>query len=158
MMNSTMRFVSAAFAMLAISQPAVAENIAYASTPNGPFWFGTLTQHLPLTAGGATTVRFNNPKAGLVSITFSADCQVIAATTAVMNIDIFIDNQIVDITNGDDALCAGRGVNVEGGWARHTFPVAKSLVAGVHAVRVDAAVRAVHNGARLDNITILVQR
>lgn len=158
MMNSSIRIVSAALAMLAILQPAVAENIAYGSTPNGPFWFGTLTQNLPLTAGGATSLRFNNPKSGMVSITFSADCQVIAATTAVMNIDIIIDNQIVEITNGDDALCAGRGVNVQGGWARHTFPVAKSLAAGVHTVRVDAAVRAVHNGARLDNITVLVQR
>jgi hypothetical protein len=138
--------------------PAFADNIAYAFNGNSQSWFTTLWQTLELNENGGTKLVFDNPKDGLVSVTISAECQLIARTTAYITLNVIIDGSVVRITNGDDALCAGRGSGVEGGWAYHGLTVAKSLKAGSHTLRIEASTVGLHNGARIDDLTVLVAR
>ncbi len=159
MCMSSLRSVAALAASLACTSiPAQADNIKFSFNQNGPFWFGNLRQDIGLNNSNAKVLQFSNPSSGLVAIFFNAECQLIGRPQSIVNVDILIDGTIVPVTNGDDAFCAGRGVGVEGGWARHSLTVARTLSAGTHSLRVKATALGVHTGARLDNITVLVAR
>lgn len=158
-MSRVLQKSAAAFATLGLlCNSALADNLAYSFNVNAQSWFTTLKQRVKLSNSGALQLAFTNPTAGLVSVTFTAECQLIAPTLSWLGVDIFIDGSIVEVTNGDDALCAGRGANVPGGWSRHSITVARVLAAGAHAVRVDAGTSGLHSGAQLDDVTLLIAR
>jgi hypothetical protein len=141
-----------------MSLPAKSENIKFSFNASSQSWFSVLRQDIRLTNSGSKTIQFDTAKRGLVAVTFNAECQLIARSQSSLNIDIILDQSIVAITNGDDAFCSGRGVGVEGGWARHSFTVAKELGAGTHTLRVKAIVVGDFSFARLDDITVLISR
>ncbi len=158
MLKSSFKIAAAVAAFISTSPPASADNLVFSYTLSAQSWFTTLAQSVRLSEGGVLRIPFTNPVAGLVSVTFTAECQIIAASTSTLGVDIWIDNTVVPVTNGDDAICAGRGANVQGGWTRHSITVARSLTAGSHFVRVDAITSGLHNGARLDDVTLLISR
>ena len=101
---------------------------------------------------------FGNPLGGPVSVTFTAECQLVAGTASWLHVSVLIDNLATLPSGSDAAFCSGRGAGVQGGWARHSITVTRLLAGGAHSVRVVAAVTGPHTGARLDDTSIMVER
>lgn len=140
------------------TMPAQADNITSAFTTAPQAWLGALSQQLRLTAGGALGLAFVNPLGGTVSVTYTAECQLNAASSSWLHVSVFIDGAIAAPSGPDAAFCSGRGVGVATGWARHSITVTRILAAGNHSVIVRGQVSGFHSGARLDDTTILIAR
>ncbi len=138
--------------------PVLADNLNGSFTTNAQFWLGNTAQNLRLTPGGLTVLPFTNPLTGGVSVTFTAECELIGSSNSWLYITILIDSVVVPPTGSDAAFCSGRGGGVPGGWSRNSITVAKVLTAGAHAVGVNAQVSGVHTGARIDDTTLLMTR
>lgn len=121
-------------------------------------WLGAFPQSARLTNGGTVIVPFVNPLGGIVSVTYTAECPLIAAPTSWLHVTVLIDNVAVLPSGGDAALCSGRGAGVSGGWIRTSITVSRVLAAGNHTVTVNGQVTGAHTGARLDDTSLLVER
>lgn len=144
--------------LAAASLPAQADNITSSFTTVPQSWLGALPQSLRLTPGGAITVPFANPIPGTVSVTYTAECQLNAASSSWLHVSVVIDGAVTPPSGPDAAFCSGRGVGVATGWARHSITVTRVLAAGVHSVSVRGQVAGAHAGARIDDSTILISR
>ena len=156
--KATKRLAVAALCLAAVALPAKADNLASNFTVAPQSWLGNVAQNIRLSPGGAFIVPFGNPLGGPVSVTFTAECQLVAGTTSWLHVSVLIDNLVTPPSGSDAAFCSGRGAGVQGGWARHSITVTRLLGPGAHNVRVVAAVSGVHTGARLDDTTIMVER
>ena len=156
--KATKRLAVAALCLAAVALPAKADNLVSNFTVAPQSWLGNLSQGIRLSPGGAIVVPFGNPLGGPVSVTFTAECQLVAGTTSWLHVSVLIDNAVTPPSGSDAAFCSGRGAGVQGGWARHSITVTRLLGAGAHSVRVIAAVSGLHTGARLDDTTIMVER
>lgn len=156
--KATKRLAVAALCLAAVALPAKADNLQFNFTTVEQIWLGNVAQNIRLTPGGAFLVGFGNPFGGPVSVTFTAECQLVAGTTSWLHVSVLIDNVVTPPSGSDAAFCSGRGAGVQGGWARHSITVTRLLGAGAHSVRVVAAVTGPHTGARLDDTSIMVER
>ena len=138
--------------------PAQADNLRAANTTIAQFWTDNLQQDVRLNDNGLLNLRFTNPLAGLVSVTYTAEVQLLANQASFMAISIFIDGQLVVPPSGDTVFISGNFSVPSGGLASHSITVAKSLTAGVHNARVRAQVFGALSSARLDDTTILIAR
>jgi hypothetical protein len=161
MKKSMLRPACLALALLvAAMSPASAEVLLYSERSAAQKWTSTLWQAVKLSGNGDVSLLFTNPSRGLVSITFTAECQVITSpdfSLPTITINIVVDEDVVPITDEDDALCAGSAKGVGGRLSMRSFTVAVNLAAGPHTLRVDAAA-GISQGAQLDDITVLVTR
>ncbi len=150
-----------AMAFLAAATPQARADILLYSDKTAPqAWLTTLWQAVKLNGNGDLSLLFTNPQNGLVSVTFTAECQVITSpgfSLPTLTINIIIDEDVVPVTNGDDAFCSGGKAGVGGRLSTRAFTVAANLAAGQQVLRVDAAA-SISNGARLDDITVLIAR
>jgi hypothetical protein len=148
----------AALFLVAAAAPGQADNLqqSFATVPQA--WAGPAAQNIRLNNGGLVLLPFANPLAGIVSVTFNAECQLIAAPTSYISISVIIDGVATPPSGSDAALCSGRGAGLPGGWVRGSFTVNRPLAAGGHNVRVTAQVFGAHTGARIDDVTIMVER
>lgn len=142
-----------------LSTQAHADNLRYTSNVNAVTVSSPNTLAVPLNNAGATTINFTNPTAGLVAITFSAECAV--SSTQVQswaNLDILVDGGIVSPTESDNAFCtaiAPDGVEI---WSTNSITVARNLSAGQHSVSVNANFGFGSGTIRLDDIALHVAR
>lgn len=156
--KATKRLAVAAVCLAAVALPAKADNLVSNFTVAPQSWLGNVAQNIRLSTGGAFIVGFGNPLGGPVSVTFTAECQLVAGTGSYLHVSVLIDNVVTPPSGSDAAFCSGRGAGVQGGWARNSITVTRLLGAGAHSVRVVAAVSGPHTGARLDDTTIMVER
>ena len=122
------------------------------------YWQGI--NAVPVLPAGSiySTLPFTNTTAGLVSVTFTAECRVISALGTYIHLTILIDDVVAVPTGPDAAFCSGRGVGVGGGRAHQSITVGRALAAGAHSVKINAQVSGAHTSAYLDNMTLLVVR
>ena len=156
--KSMKHLAAATLCLAAVALPAQADNLNASFTTEPQAWVGNVAQNIRLTPTGATFVSFGNPLAGIVSVTYTAECQLIASPTSWLHVTVLIDNIVAAPSGPDAAFCSGRGANVQGGWARQSITVSRFLGLGVHSVRVVGQVAGAHTGARLDDTTILIER
>ena len=156
--RSMKHLAAATLCLAAVALPAQADNLNASFTTEPQAWVGNVAQNIRLTPGGATFVSFGNPLAGIVSVTYTAECQLIAPAFSYLHVTVFIDNIVAAPSGPDAAFCSGRGANVQGGWARQSITVSRFLGAGLHSARVVGQVTNFHTGARLDDTTILIER
>ncbi len=149
---------AATLGVAAASLPVRADNLTANFTTIPQSWVGNAAQNIRLSPAGALVLPFVNPLAGTVSVTYTAECQLIAASTSWLHVTVLIDNVVVVPTGPDAAFCSGRGIGVSGGWARQSVTVSRLLGAGPHNVRVLGQVNGVHTSARLDDTTVLIER
>ena len=138
--------------------PAAAENIKYSFNQNGLSWFGDLRQDIAVNNNGNKLLNFSTPSKDLIGFTLSADCQLIGREQSIVDVDVIVDGSVIAITDGDDVFCSGRGIDVEGGWARQSITFARTLEAGSHSLRIKAKAVGLHSFARIEDITILIWR
>ena len=159
MSYKSMKLVAVAtLCLAAVALPAKADNLAANFTVAPQNWLGNVAQNIRLTPGGALVQPFVNPLGGSVSVTYTAECQLIAASTSWLHVTVLIDNIVAVPTGPDAAFCSGRGVGLGGGWARQSVTVTRAMAAGAHSVRVVGQVNGAHTGARLDDTTVLIER
>lgn len=151
-------FAAATLCLAAVTLPAKADNLAANFTAIPQAWVGNAPQNIRLSPGGAFVVPFANPLPGIVSVTYTAECQLIAASTSWLHVTVLIDNTVAVPTGPDAAFCSGRGAGLGGGWARQSVTVSRAMAAGAHSVRILGQVSGVHTGARLDDTTVLIER
>lgn len=110
---------------------------------------------VPLTSTGATSVNFVVKKAGMVGVTFSAECSVSgSASTPWLGIDIMIDGITLDPTASDDALCTE--VPNKSIFTMNSITVAKLLTKGTHTLTVNSQV--LGDNGRLDDVAVTIWR
>lgn len=156
--KSMKHLASAVLCLAALALPAKADNLAANFTVVPQAWVGNVAQNIRLTTGGLLVVPFGNPLGGPVSVTFTAECQLVAAPLSWLHVTVLIDNIVAAPSGPDAAFCSGRGAGVLGGWARQSITVSRLLGAGTHSARVVGQVSGAHTGARLDDTTILIER
>ena len=156
--GSMKHLAAATLCLAAVALPAHADNLNASLTTVPQAWVGNVAQNILLTTGGATFVSFGNPLGGIVSVTYTAECQLIAPPLSWLHVTVLIDNIVAAPTGPDAAFCSGRGAGVGGGWARQSITVSRFLGVGAHSVRVVGQVAGFHTGARLDDTTILIER
>ncbi len=159
-MKSKLLGLLAAIAVLfaGAASPAQADNLKISFTTLSQIWTNNAVQVVRLSDGGSISLAFTNPLTGIVSVTYTAECQLIALPSSSLAITVLIDGTAVLPSGTDAAFCSGRGTGVTGGSARHSITVSKSLLAGFHTVGVRAQVVDAHTSARLDDTSILVAR
>ena len=69
--------------------PAQADNLRAANTTIAQFWTDNLQQDVRLNDNGLLNLRFTNPLAGLVSVTYTAEVQLLANQASFMAISTF---------------------------------------------------------------------
>ncbi len=148
----------AAACVMAAAPSAKADNIIGSFTVAPQVWTGNTAQAVALTSRGSTSLNFNNPTAGPVTVIFTAECQIVGAANSFVDITVLIDNEAVVPSNVSDAYCSGLGVGVGGGLAHFALAVSKALAAGQHSVKVNTIAVGPHIGARLDDTTLIVRR
>lgn len=156
---------TAAVAMACVAAgaiPAHADILLTAFTSQAQTWTGVDAKPVFLTNSAKTALPFTNPTAGLVSVTYTAECRLIGGLGTYIHLTILIDNLVAVPSGPDAAFCSGRNAagtaGTGGGFAHQSITVGRVLAAGAHSVKINAQVSSGHTGARLDNTTLLVVR
>jgi hypothetical protein len=117
--------------------------------------YTTTPSLVPITSTGATSINFVAKKAGLVGVTFSAECSVSgSANNYWLGIDILIDGVVVAPTGSDDAFCTE--VPNTTIYGMNSITVAKLLTKGTHTLTVRSYV--IGDTGRLDDVAVTVWR
>jgi hypothetical protein len=115
---------------------------------------------LPLTDQDAAAVTFFNPRSGLVSVTYSAECAVKSTIAqSWVSIQILIDYLPVAPTGGrDDKFCSNTNVNGQYSYGMNSITVAQKLPQGLHTLAVSAILGSGEGSAtaRIDDQAILI--
>lgn len=158
MKSKILGLLAAGAALLAGAEgPAKADNLESRYTTVSQVWGGNPVQNVRLTDGGALSFGFNNPLIGFVSVTYTAECEVIGPTISYVAVTVLIGGAAVVPSGSDAAFCSGQGANA-GGKSRHSITVMRALLPGNYTVSVKAQLFGAAVSGRLDDTTILVER
>lgn len=95
--------------LVSSSCPAQADNLKSSFTTISQIWTNSVVQVVRLSESGAVVLAFTNLLSGVVSVTYTAECQLIAATSSSLVITILIDGTAILPSGPDAAFCSGPG-------------------------------------------------